>query len=135
MARLVFGTPPIQERVVAGINYFTCGLAGLIYIILTQSRGQSNFFRFHFLQSIFLGILGLLLNYAVGIAGNILISMSAPFGGSIAQDLGVFITASVEVFRLIMSFAPLLLVYAMVLAFMGKMAEIPLVSDIVRRQL
>ncbi len=125
--------PDVLERVVAGVCYLTFGLAGLLYIILASRRGQSSFFRFHFIQSILLGIIGLLLGWTsqifISIVGSIIGTLAAP---DIASQIVEGINFAVFI---IVRAASLLVVYGMIWAFLGKYAEIPFISNIVRQQM
>ena len=123
------------ERVIGGICYLTFGLIGLLFIIISGQRGQSSFFRFHFLQSIVLGIIFMLLQWCSGILVQILIAlmnMVAPLLGGAAGTVSLYLFQGVDIF---MKAYLLLFVYGMIWAFMGKLAEIPFISDIIRRQM
>lgn len=123
------------ERVVAVLCYLTAGLAGIVYIILSRSSSQSNFFRFHFLQSIIIGILSILLTWT----GNTLSMIIVPLftmldnampgtGGQIANGIGFVISITMKAFAL-------LPVYGLIFAALGKFAEIPFISNVVRQQM
>lgn len=131
--------PTTLEKIVGGLCYLTFGLAGLLYIILGGKRDQSEFFRFHFLQSIMLGIIGLILGWTssifVALVNGILTTL-ASFIPSISQQLVVQIGTGVSLgLGYIMNAGLLLLLYGMIFAFLGKYAEIPLISNIVRQQM
>lgn len=131
--------PSTVDRVVSVLCYLTGGIAGIIYIIISRSSGQSSFFRFHFLQSIILGILSLLLSWALSAFTMI---AEAPFklffdwmntmipntGGAIAN--GLFFTV-----QLVFQALQLLPIYGLIFAALGKLAEIPFISNVVRQQL
>ena len=123
----------VVERVVAGICYLTVGLAGLLYILVTGNKTQSLFFRFHFLQSILLGIFLFLFQMAYGaldqILGGILGLIPGLAGGAIV--LGP-IGMVVQLIKLVIL---LCCAYGAIFAFMGKQAEIPGLSRIVRQQM
>ncbi len=55
--------PDMVERVISGLCYLSFGLIGLLYIIVSGKSANSEFFRFHFMQAIVLGILGVLLGW------------------------------------------------------------------------
>ena len=123
------------ERVIAGFCYLTFGLIGLLFIIISGQRGQSSFFRFHFLQSIVLGIIFMLIQWCSGILVQLLLAlmnMIAPLVGGSAATISVYLFGAVDIF---FKAYLLLFVYGMIWAFMGKLAEIPLISDIIRRQM
>lgn len=131
--------PTTLEKVVGGLCYLTFGLAGLLYIILGGKRDQSDFFRFHFLQSIMLGIIGLILGWTssifVALVNGILTTL-ANFIPSISQQLVVQVGTGVSLgLGYIMNAGLLLLLYGMIFSFLGKYAEIPLISNIVRQQM
>jgi uncharacterized membrane protein len=116
--------PSTAERIVGGLCYLTFGLAGIIYIVLSGRHGQSDVFRFHFMQSILLGILGILFGWTIRLFDSTFLSLMGGIG------IGV-----VYVIDLLMKAAYLLLLYGMIASFLGKYAKIPLVSNIVRRQM
>jgi uncharacterized membrane protein len=124
--------PTVIERVVGGVCYFTFGLAGIIYIILSGRSGQSDFFRFHFLQSIVLSILGILFGWMIQAFLKIATAMLLTFGTSFSISLVNMLAFTCDAF---VKAAYLLLIYGMLWAFMGKYAEIPFISNIVRRQM
>jgi len=127
--------PTALERVVGGLCYMTFGLAGLLYMIVSGRRGQTQFFRFHFLQSIILGIIGLLLSWASSIFFTLLQGLTGvltPVLGNVAPAAQFWITQAVIV---VFNATYLLLIYGMIWAFLGKFAEIPFISNIVRQQM
>ena len=126
--------PTGLERVISGVCYLTMGFAGILYIIISGSRSQSQFFRHHFLQAIVLGILGLILNWSSGAFLSILAGIFGLFGGMGGMSTTV-LSGLAEMVSLICKAGYLLLLYGAVLAFLGRFAEIPLISNLVRRQM
>lgn len=124
--------PSILERIIGGVCYLTMGLVGLLYIIISGRSGQSTFFRFHFLQSIILGIIGVLLNWTSGIFLSLLGGILRMFSPEIAGTAAYWLDFSIVN---ILRAAYLLLVYGMIWAFLGKYAEIPFISNLVRQQM
>lgn len=120
------------ERVVAVLCYLTAGLAGIVYIILSRSSSQSNFFRFHFLQSIIIGILAILLTWTSNTLSvmlfTILDNVMPGTGGQIANGVGFALGIVMKAFAL-------LPVYGLIFAALGKFAEIPFISNVVRQQM
>lgn len=123
------------ERVVAVLCYLTAGLAGIVYIILSRSSSQSNFFRFHFLQSIILGILSILLTWTGSALAMIIVPLFTMLdnalpgtGGQIANGIGFVLSIAMRAFSL-------LPVYGLIFAALGKFAEIPFISNVVRQQM
>lgn len=127
--------PTTIERVIGGICYLTCGIAGILYIVLSGRSEQSNFFRFHFLQSIILAIVGFLFSWCGGafnfLTGGLLAVISGidPVAGVYA---GKILTGLVR--AIILAFG-LLPIYGMIWCFLGKYADIPFISRVVYRQL
>ncbi len=110
------------ERVIGALSYLTSGLAGLIYIIISRSSAQSNFFRFHFLQSIVLGIISILLSYSIRAFGTIAPALASMPGVGTALWIGA-------------SAFSLVPIYGLIFCLLGKYAEIPWLSDVVRNQM
>lgn len=124
--------PVAVERTVAGLCYVSGGLIGLLYIIISRSRSQSMFFRFHFLQSMILVALGILINLTFGITQNILGGMLGLMNlGSPATILN-YLALGIQ---LIVNGGFLLMIYGMIMAFLGKYAEIPVISPLVRQNM
>ncbi len=127
--------PSILEKVVSGLCYLTFGLVGLLYIVISGTRNQSTFFRFHFLQSIILGILGILLGWTSGIFVNLLAGTLGLFDSLVP---GITTQASYWLgiaMNVLVQAAYFLLLYGMLGAFLGKCTEIPFVSNLVRQQM
>ena len=133
-------SPGAVERVVSALCYLTGGIVGIIYIIISRSSNQSPFFRFHFLQSIVLVILSFLLNWAGGALGLILGPLvpsmievlskivSPEIAGNIASGFLLFFNSMLTAWSL-------LAIYGLIWAGLGKYAEIPFISNVVRQQM
>ncbi|MBS2003930.1 MAG: hypothetical protein U0103_03215 [Candidatus Obscuribacterales bacterium] len=124
--------PVAVERTVAGLCYLSGGLIGLLYIIISRSRSQSMFFRFHFLQSMILVALGILINLTVGIMQNIVGGMLGLLNLGSPGVVLSYITLGIQ---LIVNAGFLLMIYGMIMAFLGKYAEIPVISPLVRQNM
>lgn len=124
--------PSALEKVVSGLCYLTFGLAGILYIIISGQRNQSDFFRFHFLQSIVVGIIGMILSWSSGVLAGVLTSLIAMIPGSGGAQMIYWLSQAIGI--LLKAFN-LLLVYGMIWAFLGKIADIPFLSSVVRRQM
>jgi uncharacterized membrane protein len=122
--------PTTAERVVGGLSYLTMGFAALLYILLSKNGNQSQFFRFHMYQSVFLCIVSILAGWAAGPLLNIVLQLvslvSQPAALGMASVIGV-------VAQVIQGAFMLLLLYGAIFAFLGKFAEVPYVSDLIRR--
>jgi len=124
--------PLVVERTIAGLCYVSGGLIGLLYIIISRSKSQSMFFRFHFLQSMILVALGILLNFTTQITQNILGGFLGLMNLGNPNVVMGYIGLGIQ---LIMNGGLLLMLYGMIMAFLGKYAEIPLISPLVRQNM
>ena len=133
-------SPTGVERVISALCYLSGGIVGIIYIIVSRSANQSSFFRFHFLQSIVLAILSLLLNWAFGALSMVMGPVLPWFGGILSKVMSAGMVESVlsGLLLLINSLCiawSLLSVYGLIWAALGKYAEIPFISNVVRQQM
>jgi len=127
-------TPDVVEKIISGLCYLSFGLIGLLYLIVNGKSSNSGFFRFHFMQSILLGILGVLLNWTSGFFVSSIAGILSLFGSSLASvqpSVMMVIGTTVDT---IAKVGILLNLYGAVWAFLGKYAEIPVLSDLVRQQ-
>ncbi len=125
------GKPESFERIISGLNYLTLGLSGLIYTIIQGRFARTNFFRFHFLQAILLGIFGMLIGWTSNIFVSIVGGILQLIPGAGPEMIMVLPLAISWILRL----GTLLLLYGLIMALLGKEAEVPVVSKIVRQQL
>ncbi|MCC7527738.1 MAG: hypothetical protein IT342_04405 [Candidatus Melainabacteria bacterium] len=119
------------ERIIAGLCYLTVGLAGLIYSIVQGKYARTHFFRFHFIQSILLGLFYFLISMSSSIFINIVGGILQMIPGAGAQILMV-VPAGLDI---LVKAGSLLLLYGLVMSLLGKEAPIPIVSKIVYQQL
>jgi uncharacterized membrane protein len=124
--------PVFVERAIAGLCYVSGGLIGLLYIVISRSKSQSMFFRFHFLQSMILIALGFLINFTLNITQNILGGMA---GLMQLDQVNVVLNVIAIGVGFIMKGGILLVLYGMIMAFLGKFAEIPVISPLVRQNM
>lgn len=120
------------ERIIAGLCYISGGLIGLLYIIISRSQSQSMFFRFHFLQSMVIVALAFLFNLTGSVLLNILggvFTASNFAAGAVGLQ---YVAVGISWIEKLMMLVGL---YGMVMAFLGKFAEIPLLSPLVRQNM
>jgi uncharacterized membrane protein len=130
--------PEFLERSMAALCYLSCGLIGLIYILLSGKYSNTSFFRFHFLQSIVLGILTYLLGWAGNIVRDILVGIFGLIVSVFPPAAGIIAPVTLAIgliIGLINKAALLLLIYGCIYALLGKYAEIPGLSKLVYRQI
>ncbi len=127
-----YAGPTAVERLIAGLWYVTFGMVGLIYLIVTGKQNQSNYMQFNFLQSILLGLLTIVLGYSITAIANLL-------GGTVglvsSGAANVVTTPFGLLSLLIQGLSYILMLYGAIWAFLGKEAEIPFISKLVRRQM
>lgn len=126
--------PSLLERIVGILCYATGGIAGIIYIIITRSHSQSDFFRFHFLQSIVLAIMSMLLNWALQAASMIVGPLIAMLLNALS-GAGIVVGTVAQVLSFLWGIFLLLPLYGAIMAGLGKYAQIPFLSDVVRNQM
>ncbi len=119
------------ERLMAAFSYMTLGLGGLVYTLLSGRYARTNFFRFHFLQAILLGIFGTLIGWTsnafVEIIGGIL--QLIPGAG---PQMILFIPMTIN---LVLKAGLLLCLYGIIMSFLGREAPMPVITKLVRQQL
>ena len=128
----VTSEPSTKEKVIGGLSYFTFGVAGLLYIILDKAANQSQQFKFHFYQSVLLWILSLL----VGMGAAPLLEMLIWGITMISPTAAAYVSSGVGIAAFVLTNAfRLLLLYGAIMAFLGKFAEVPFISNIVRHNM
>ena len=130
------GYPTSFEKLICGFSYLSMGFVGFIWLIISYVTGHGspkNFVRFHIFQSIFISVIVYLFKIVAGILLAFITII--PFIGNLVQAV-VFYTAQ---YPLIFSFSILqfaliaLIVYLAVFSFLGKDAEVPWVSENIRK--
>jgi uncharacterized membrane protein len=124
--------PSNLERIIAGLCYFTFGIAGLIYMLLKKGGAQSNLFRFHMYQAVFLSILSVMASWALGPLFSIFFQILGAVAPGAVATTG---TVLGFVFDVVGKAFYLLLLYGAVMAFLGKFAEVPYISGVVRQNM
>lgn len=125
----------LQDKIAGGLTCLTYGLVGFIWIIISHIRGKSlsSFARFHIFQSIFVFI-GI---YVISLILNIFIGFIQimPFIGPVVVNIVYYITGYPLIFGLPATtfFVQTLAIYMAIFAFMGRYAELPGISDYVKR--
>ncbi len=124
------------ERLAAAatyIPYMPGFIIGVIYILAKGPNCDRPFFRFHFYQSIFLSVLMFLLQ-AIGsgmagvVSGTIRLCEGLIGAGAVS-----FLVTNLEMVTLVLMAPFILLVpYGMIWALLGRYADIPWVSNVIR---
>lgn len=124
--------PDVMEKLISAANYLTSGLVGILYIIFGGKHKDNEFFRFHWFQSIIIGILSIIVSWTFSAFGNIFGGIMGVFGGA---GSGPVLMGASMILQLIMTVAFLLSLYGVIFSLLGKYAEIPYISKIVRSRL
>ncbi len=126
--------PEILEKLVSAATYLPCwiGFGIGILFILFKGKGHSNrFFRFNFYQGALLGLLGSVIvmgmSYLVGLLQGIL-GMTGLSMSEAGEASGYVLWSFTVAFWL-------LDLYGFVFALLGKFAEIPFISDVIRQNI
>ncbi len=124
--------PSKMEKAAAGLSYFTFGMTGLLYMLLSKGGNQSQLFRFHMYQAVLLSILAMLVNWAL----RPLLSIGFQIMGAVAPAVVPVAELTIGWINLVLTNTfYLLLLYGAVWAFLGKFAEVPLISNVVRQNM
>ena len=128
--------PGIGEKAISALCYFPMGFfIGIGYILFNGAGSNNKFFRFNFFQSIILQILITIIQMGSQSVTGIFVSFIKAAGGALGgvpynvieaiyMTVGIFVTAF-----------SLLLFYGIIWTILGKYAEIPFISDVVRQNL
>ena len=136
--------PSMPERVLSALAYLTCGIVGIILIIASAllKIGLKPFVKFNAYQAILIGfIFGFLqLTYNL-ISGIFQFIGLIPLVGSFLNSFFQFIIYYLMGFPLLFGMSllglamTLLILYLTVFTFLGKMPEIPYISNSIKRML
>lgn len=127
--------PNIFDKIISAASYLTMGLVGFVWLIFTSitNKPQKYFVRFNTYQSIFISILLYLANIIFGILLGII--KIIPIIGNIILFLEFYILQYPVFFgySLIETAILLLIVYLTAFSLLGRYAEIPWVSENIRK--
>jgi len=130
-----FNTPTTGDRAISVLSYLSAGFVGFVWIILAHlsKKNLKPFVKFHVYQSIFISILLFIVTKLAAIIVGILSII--PIIGTIAINLVFFLAQMPLLFGYsLLNFIVLLITcYLIYTAIVGKISEIPWVSDTVKR--
>lgn len=130
-----FKSPDLTVKLVCAGCYLTFGIAGIIYTIAGGRYKDAPFFRFHFMQSIVIGLLQTLLLWGGGAMVSIVGGILGLFGNALA-GITVFITDGATLVFKLMGFAfSICALLGIIQSLRGKQLEIPFVSRLVRQNM
>jgi uncharacterized membrane protein len=123
--------PDLKDKLISGFSYLSLGMIGLVYTLFTGGKDNSPFFRFHFYQSILLGIFWMM----IGWTGSALLQVLSGLLGMVPGAPGSVLGWLGLAFQILQSGLLLVMLYGAVFAFIGKMADVPGISKIARNQM
>lgn len=124
------------EKIVAVLSYFTFGIVGFLYIIISLiiKQGLRPFIRYHIFMSIFLSLLIYVISMVL--IGIINISGFIPYVNAIVGTITFifqkeFLNLGIFHFSIISLFVTGLYMYLSVGAILGKYSYLPWITDII----
>ena len=130
-----FKSPDFTVKLVCAGCYLTFGIAGIIYTIAGGRFKDAPFFRFHFMQSIVIGLLQTLLLWGGGAMVSIVGGILGLFGHAL-DGITVLITGGATlVFKLMGFVFSICALLGIIQSLRGKQLEIPFVSRLVRQNM
>jgi uncharacterized membrane protein len=124
--------PTTLETVCGALSYVTFGISGLLYLLLSKTSTQSQWFRFNMYQGVFLCMLGALAGWAIGPLAGIIFGVMGAVAPEAAAKGAALTMGVVGIFSTIYS---VLLICGTVMAFLRKSPEIPYISPLVRQNM
>jgi len=135
MAPYFNNSADMRIRVISALCYLSLGVVGLIYIILQAKNNESQFFRYHFMQGILIGIFIMLVGWLGSTLGMTFGGILGLFGGATAGIQGTLMLILGLIVQLVTVVGYIAIVYGMVQSLRGKFADMPVVTKIVRNNL
>lgn len=124
--------PDLELKGICALSYLSGGIIGLIYVLFSGRHRNSMFFKFHFYQAMFLGILFLLFGMAYGSIVSIVSGMLGLMG-SMTAGIVALIGQGAALIAAIFNWAFYLCNLAgIVQAIRGRYLDIPWISKTVR---
>ncbi|MDX2107851.1 MAG: hypothetical protein SFY67_15725 [Candidatus Melainabacteria bacterium] len=126
--------PEVLEKVVSAATYLPCWIGfgiGILFILFNGKGCNNRFFRFNFYQGALLGLLGSVIIMGMGYLVGLMEGLLAMAGLSMAeagQAAGYVIWSFMVAFQL-------LALYGLVFSLLGRFAEIPFISDVIRQNI
>lgn len=126
--------PEILEKLVSAATYLPCWIGfgiGILFILFNGKGCNNRFFRFNFYQGALLGLLGSVIIMGMGYLVGLMEGLLAMAGLSMAeagQAAGYVIWSFMVAFQL-------LALYGLVFSLLGRFAEIPFISDVIRQNI
>ena len=125
----------ITERILAGINYFSFGLVGFIYLVINAIRKDrmSPFMQYHIFQSFFLVMLYWLIGVFISLLAQVLSFI--PFVNLLVLKMLFYFNTPLFFGRysVVSGTVSLIMIYLIFTALQGMYSYLPWVSDIIAR--
>ncbi|MBX9939049.1 MAG: hypothetical protein K2Y32_07325 [Candidatus Obscuribacterales bacterium] len=130
-----FKSPDASAKLVCAACYLTGGIAGLIYSLANGTYKNATFFRFHFLQAIFLGIIQVFISMGGSIMIDTLAGILSLFGSATAPISSAVTNVFILVLNVISKVFMLCALVGIVQSLRGKNLELPGISILVRQNM
>lgn len=122
-------------KLICAASYMTSGIAGLIYMIVRGGGAGSPFFRFHFYQSILLGIFVMLLGWGTNAFVSISAGLLDMFGPALGTVKGILLTGINGFADLLHIVFLLATIAGVVQSLRSRYLELPVISALVRQNM
>ena len=135
MPSLFDRNPDLELKGVCVLSYLSTGILGLIYVLFGGKHRNSMFFKFHFYQSMLLGITWMLLNMGAGGLISTITGLLGLFGsatGSITAAVGMGLGLAVEGVSIVIR---LCLLAGIIQSLRGRYLDLPGISKMVRSRM
>lgn len=128
--------PDIKEKIGTAVAYLTLGIWGFVWLLISSRHfyDQKAFVRFHCYQSIFIGVLYMIIPQGFAILFSLIIQIINLIPGSSLITNPLHILHGI--LQTIVHYGGLILIlYCIIFCFYGKFTNIPLISQMINRML
>ena len=127
--------PDLELKLICVLCYLSGGIIGLIYYLFNGRHRNSMFFKFHFYQAMFLGIIMMLLSMGGGSLMSIISGLLGMFGSVTAGITGTVVTVISMAMAGITLVFNLCLLAGVVQSIRGRYLALPWISPMVRSRM
>lgn len=135
MPALFDRNPDLELKSMCVLSYLSTGILGLIYVLFSGKHRNSMFFKFHFYQSMLLGIIWMLLNMGAGGLISTITGLLGLFGSATAPVTAVVGVGLGMAFEGISIVIRLCLLAGIIQSLRGRYLDLPGISKMVRSRM
>lgn len=128
--------PDTKDKIGTAVAYLTLGIWGFVWLLISSRHyyDQKSFVRFHCYQSIFIGVLYMIIPQGFAILFSLIIQIINLIPGSSLITNPLHILHGI--LQTIVHYGGLILIlYCIIFCFYGKFTNIPLISQMINRML